>query len=76
MVAAACSGSGTESTTTTEAPAVTEAPSATESTAEESIEAEELGSLEEELARSMPVGDEEFINGAVDSEETALCICL
>mgnify|MGYP001167627458 FL=1 len=74
MVATACSGSGTESTATTEAPAVTEAPSVTETTAEESIEAEELGSLEEELAKSMPVGDEEFFNGAVDSEETALCI--
>ena len=74
MVAAACSGGGTESTATTEAPAATEAPSVTETTVEESIEAEELGSLEEELAKSMPVGDEEFFNGAVDSEETALCI--
>ena len=65
MVAAACSGSGTESTTTTETPAVTEAPSATETTAEEDSEVEELGSLEEELAKSMPVGDEEFFNGAL-----------
>jgi len=74
MIAAACSGSSTESTATTEAPVVTEAPATTETTAEASIETEEPGSLAEELAKAMPVGDEEFLSGAVDSEETALCI--
>ena len=77
MVAAACSGGSTESTeapAATESSAATEAPAVTETTVEESIETEETGSLAEELAKAMPVGDEEFLSGAVDSEETALCI--
>ena len=77
MIAAACSGSSTESAeapAATESSTATEAPAVTETTVEESIETEEIGSLAEELAKAMPVGDEEFLSGAVDSEETALCI--
>ena len=78
MVAAACSGSSTESAeapAATESSTTTEAPATTETVAEEGIETEELGSLEEELAKTMPVGDDEaFLGDVFDSEETALCV--
>ena len=78
MIAAACSGSSTESAeapAATESSTATEAPATTETVAEEGIETEELGSLEEELAKTMPVGDDEaFLGDVFDSEETALCV--
>jgi len=77
MFATACGGGSTDVsssvTETTETTETTEVP-AIEEVADEEVNTEELGSLEEEFAKAMPVGDEEFLSGAVDSEETARCI--
>ena len=75
MIVTACGGSSTDSaTSTTETISVTEVSETEEVASEEVVTEEFTGSLEEELAQIMPTGDEEFLFGVVDSEETALCI--